>query len=432
MKHLTLDERIKIQNCMNQRMSFKATAKKLKKAATTIQREIINHRTNSGYRGPNILPPCKFKAECTEVHLCKDMRCRNFCRDCLDCHEHCKLYYPAECKELENPPYVCNGCPKVKFCTYNRFFYMAVNAQHLYENTLIESREGINQTPEKVEQINALIKPLVDNGQSLAHIYASHADEIGCSRSSLYRYIDMGVFAVRNIDLPRKVRYRIRKKNAVKTDAQVRELIKDRTYAKFQEYLSLNPETDVVEGDTVVGPMGSKKALLTLLFRSCSLMLAFLLPDKTERAVLEVFDHLYRELGHDAFCSIFPVVLFDRGSEFLDPKSIEQAPDGTQRTKVFYCDPQCAWQKGRLERNHEFIRYVVPKTTGSFDNYTQDDITLLVNHINSVSRDIYHGKTPYDVSLIFLDNKLHEVCELLKIAPDEVLLKPNLLPKRNS
>ena len=39
-------------------------------------------------------------------------------------------------------------------------------------------------------------------------------------------------------------------------------------------------------------------------------------------------------------------------------------------------------QKGGCEVTHEMIRCVLPKKI-SFDNLTQDDITLMMSHINS-------------------------------------------------
>ena len=86
-------------------------------------------------------------------------------------------------------------------------------------------------------------------------------------------------------------------------------------------------------------------------------------------------------------------------------------------------------EKGALEKNHEFIRYVLPKGS-SFDALTQEDVTLLVNHINSVRREKFHGKTPYILSKVLLDNKLHEVMKLVEIKPDDVFLKPALLNRR--
>jgi len=124
---------------------------------------------------------------------------------------------------------------------------------------------------------------------------------------------------------------------------------------------------------------------LTMLFRNSNFMLCFLLPSSTQEAVLNVFEWLYDELGHEIFKSTFPVILTDNGSEFQCPNAIERDCDGKRRTILFYCNPNTSWQKGALEKNHEFIRYVVPKGR-PFDNYTHEDITLLSIHINSLAR----------------------------------------------
>lgn len=44
-----------------------------------------------------------------------------------------------------------------------------------------------------------------------------------------------------------------------------------------------------------------------------------------------------------------------------------------------------SWQKGRLEKNHEFIRYIIPKGT-TFAGLDQEQVTLITNHINSSSK----------------------------------------------
>lgn len=94
----------------------------------------------------------------------------------------------------------------------DRKIYSSKYAQDTYETLRTTSREGINQTPESIQKLNDLLSPLIKKGQSIAHIYASHAEEIACSRRTIYSYIDSGVFEVRNMDLRRKVVYKPRKK----------------------------------------------------------------------------------------------------------------------------------------------------------------------------------------------------------------------------
>ena len=85
-------------------------------------------------------------------------------------------------KNKIKPPYVCNGCSKRTNCMMDKKIYSSKYAQDSYEALRTTSREGINQTPESIQKLDNLLSPLLKKGQSIAHIYASHADEIACSR----------------------------------------------------------------------------------------------------------------------------------------------------------------------------------------------------------------------------------------------------------
>lgn len=131
----------------------------------------------------------------------------------------------------------------------------------------------------------------------------------------------------------------------------------------------------------------------------------------------------------DEYKKIFQVILTDNGTEFSDPESIEIDCDtGEVVSKVFYCDPNCSWQKGMIEKNHEFIRYVLPKGT-SFAGLTQEDCNILASHINSVPRVSLNNATPYEVAEIFIGKKDLERLEIKKIEYDEVDLSKKLLKK---
>ena len=120
----------------------------------------------------------------------------------------------------------------------------------------------------------------------------------------------------------------------------------------------------------------------------------------------------------------------DNGPEFKNPWAIEKTDTGKQRTMVFYCDPYVSNQKGKLEKNHEYIRYVIPKGR-SMQRYTQDDINLLASHINSTARDSLNGATPFDLANLLLDKKIPILTGQFKVSPDDVLLKPALLEHRD-
>lgn len=87
-----------------------------------------------------------------------------------------------------------------------------------------------------------------------------------------------------------------------------------------------------------------------------------------------------------------------------------------------------SWQKGKLEKNHEFIRYILPKGV-SFARLNQNKVTQIANHINSVARASLNGCTPFELALLLIDRKLLDLCQLERIPANQVVLKPSLLKK---
>ena len=190
----------------------------------------------------------------------------------------------------------------------------------------------------------------------------------------------------------------------------------------------MNPNASVIEMDTVEGVKGGK-VFLTLLFRNSNFMLIFLMESKTMSEVEKVFINIKKNVGIDNFKKIFEVILTDNGSEFFNPISIEvDYNTGEVLSHVFYCDPYCSYQKGSIEKNHEYIRYILPKKS-SFDNLTQKDCDLIASHINSTNRIILNSKTPYEVIQSLISSELITKLNIKYIEPDKVNLSPNLLKK---
>lgn len=65
----------------------------------------------------------------------------------------------------------------------------------------------------------------------------------------------------------------------------------------------------------------------------------------------------------------------------------------------------------------------------SFDGYSQNDITLMINHINSTARASLNAQTPFKLASLLLDQCLIRTLELKKIDPDQIHLKADLLKK---
>jgi IS30 family transposase len=304
--------------------------------------------------------------------------------------------------------------------------YSATHAQKEYEAVRSESRQGVQLTEEEALRLDSLISPLIIKGQSLHHICVSHADEIMVDERSLYNYVQSGIFAVKNLDMPRVVRFgkRRKKKDGFKVDKKCRI---GRTYQDFLAFMEEHPGLSVVEMDSVEGKKGGK-VLLTLHFTVPQFMLAFIRDANTSQSVIDIFNRLYRELQPDPFRRLFQVVLPDNGSEFSNPSALETDPQGRRRTRVFYCDPQAPYQKGAAENNHAMIRRIIPKGT-SLDSFTQEDISLMMNHINSYRRANLGDKSPYEVfAALYGEDILRKVGAEL-IQPDEVTLRPSLLKK---
>jgi transposase, IS30 family len=357
--------------------------------------------------------------------LCNNKCITKKCTYCSICNNFCPSFVEEKCKKLDKPPYVCNGCNNLKKCTLRKKFYIAKDAQSEYEYVRSESRTGITITEHELKNLDQLVTPLIKKGQSIHHICTNNVDVIMYSERTLYNYVDSKLITACNIDLPRKVKYRPRKKPGLihKVDNKCRI---GRTYNDFKKFMETNNNPLVVQMDSVIGRKGGK-VLLTLHFVKSEFMLAFLRDSNDSQSVIEIFDSLNANLGTNLFKKLFPVLLGDNGSEFLNPLAIEcDRTTGEIRTEVFYCDPCASFQKGAAEKNHEEIRKILPKGT-SFDNLTQMNIDLMMNHINSYSRPSLNDKKPYDVFSFLFGIEPIEKLGVKLITANDICLKPSLL-----
>lgn len=421
--HLTLDERNFIEQELAKNTTFSDIAKYLGKDITTISKEVKKHRIRKEGQAIHIgFNHCARRYNCRRKNIC-NFNCLKNCKNCIHCNKVCPDFEDGICLRLKRAPYTCNGCKDKYGCKLTKYYYRALPSFNKYKSVLSESRQGINMTELELANLDRLISPLVKKGQSISHIYQTH--DIPCSRSTLYRYLAKNCFSVGPIDLPRKVRMKKRKdKRPEAKDTKART---NRTYEDFQKYIEKHPELPIVEMDTVEGIKGGR-VLLTFLFRNSRLMLAFLLYEKTQKEVLRVFNMLEYELGNELFEKTFPIILTDNGTEFGNPLSLEFNPEGIGRTRIFYCDPRASYQKGMIEKNHEFIRYVLPKGT-PFERLLQTDINLMINHINSLGRESLNWSSPYDVAKLLMGKETLKKLNLVKIPTDEIQLNKKLLKK---
>lgn len=424
-KHLTMSERIEIYSLLKQNVSIRKIAKALNRDPTTIAKEIKKHlevkETGCGGRPFN---QCKNSDKCLKSGVCGAEFCYTFCYKCSRCNLYCKDFEEQVCERLVKAPYCCNGCPKTRSCHYRKKVYRANIAHSEYKHNLSESRKGFYIRKAEAKRIEQIIAQPILHGQSVHHVYLAHKDELTISERSIYTYIDGGVFNLKNIDLPRKVRYRARKKQAEpKIDRHCRE---GRTYEDYIAYIKENPSA-IVQMDTVKGGI-SGKVLLTLHFVTCKFMLAILRDANTSKSVIQAINQLDTTLGREKFKELFPVLLTDNGCEFSNPARIEADLNGEMRTRVFYCDRNRPDQKGSIEVTHEFIRRIIPRGQ-SLECYTQEDINLMMSHINSYGRKRLNDISPYDMFTLLYGQGTAELLGIQKIPYDQINLTPNLLKK---
>ena len=431
MKHFTYDDRLVIQRGLTLGWNFSRIAAEIGKDRTSVSREIRAHLRFDGKKPARCR--CRFRHDCLfeDRSKCPVPECpKRVCSvACSMCAQYCDKYEPEICPKLLKPPYVCNGCPDRggNNCLRQTRLYFADPAQKIYRQTLSDSRSGISLSEDEFRFLEDKIVPLIRKGVSVPVVYDAYADQMPVSMRTLYDYIDKGYFDAGNLDLHRKVRRKSTRQKSGPVLHVDKKCHVGRTYADFLAYLETFPNAKVSEMDTVEGTKGGK-VILTIFIREYKLQLMFLRDSKTAAEVSAAFAFL-REALEVAFMWVFDVVLTDRGTEFTDPTSIEFDPQtGEAQCKVFYCDPQQTNQKSRCERNHEFIRYILPKGS-SFDNLTQDDVTLVMNHINSLPRASLNAKSPYQLFESDYGKETAAKLGLKYIPLEELCLTPELLKK---
>lgn len=423
-KHLTLEDRYIIEEKLNEGNSFREIGNAVGKHKTTISNEVKTKFTivnSSNFNNSNNY--CKIKQNCIHTNLCNSY-CENKCKFCYKCNSICPDFIPDICEKLSAPPYVCNACLSRRGCRKQKHVYKAKEANEQYLSLLKSSREGVNLTKEEFDELNKIIPQAIKQGHSPAMIVMNNPN-LNRSEATIYRDIDKGLYdSIGNLDLPRKVKF---KKRISKIEDEPRNTKnrEDRTYDDMLIYKSNHPNARIAQFDTVEGTKGGK-CLFTIHFPSISYMIAFLI-DSQKASIIVSKIQIIKSAWKDKFYIDFEIGLTDNGKEFQLPEEMEYYDDN-HKMHLFYCDPGKSYQKAEIENNHTFIRRILPKGT-SFDNLTQEDIDLMMNHINSSPREELNGHTPYELACIIIGEDIIKNFSL-PIERNKVILKPELLNKK--
>ena len=387
-KHMTLDDRIEIQECLSKGMTFKAIGERIGKSQTTISREVKIHMepyTNSFVRTDEV------------------------------------------CPKLLKAPFVCNGCEKKSrsSCPYRRQLYTAKKAQAEYDTVLVESRTGIPLNKERFYETERIISEAVQNGQHIYHIIQSN--NLPISTATVYRHIQKRYYSITPMDLPRAVKFKPR--NSKEIDYVPKWAREGRTFNDFLAFVEDNNNLPLVQLDTVIGRIGGK-VIMTIHFVNSDFMIGLLLENKTAAEAANKIQALKTKLKalDFNFGDIAPLLLTDNGGEFSIVSAFENDTEGNAESNMFFCEPCSPHEKAEIEKNHTLFRDVV-KTGTSFDDFTQETVNLIFSHVNAVKRKQFNGKCAYDMFSFYYSEVLASALGISFVPPNEVIQSPKLLAK---
>lgn len=387
-KHMTLDDRIEIQECLSKGMTFKAIGERIGKNQTTISREVKIHMepyTNSFVRTDEV------------------------------------------CPKLLKAPFVCNGCEKKSRsnCPYKRQMYVAKKAQAEYDTVLVESRTGISLNKESFYETERIISEAVKKGQHIYHIIQSN--NLPISTATVYRHIQKRYYSITPMDLPRAVKFKPR--NSKESDYVPKWAREGRTFDDFLAFVEDNGDIPLVQLDTVIGRIGGK-VIMTIHFVNSDFMIGLLLENKTAAETANKIQALkakLKALGFN-FGDIAPILLTDNGGEFSAVSAFENDTNGNTESRMFFCEPCAPHEKAEIEKNHTLFRDIV-KTGTSFDDFTQETVNLIFSHVNAVKRKQFNGKSAYDMFSFYYSEVLASALGISFVPANEVIQSPKLLAK---
>ena len=384
-KHMTLEDRQEIEDCLYHGMTFKQIAANIGKDPTTVSKEVKKHFTVA-------------KSYDSEKPLCK---------------------------ALLKAPYVCNGCNKRRACRLEKHIYRAKNAHDEYCEELVASRIGVAMNRETFYRADEILYDGVKNkGQHIYHIIQTH--NLGMSKSTVYRNISKGYLSVGKIDLPRAVKFKERKSKH-NSDYVPKSLKKDHTYEDFQSYIEENDIEVWTEMDTVIGRNGGK-VIMTFDFTDHNFMFGLLLDNKSAAEASAKITALKKRFADhgEKFGDLIPLLLTDNGGEFADIHAFMDDLDGEKETELFFCDPYRSSEKPKVEKNHTLFRDICPKGT-SFDSFTQEDVNFIFSHVNSIKRKKLNRRTPYEMFTFTYGERFAEILGIFPIPAENVCQSPKLL-----
>ena len=208
-------------------------------------------------------------------------------------------------------------------------------------------------------------------------------DQIVCTRT-LYRYVELGLLGIKNIDLPEKM-----KRNSKKARIREYKKILGRSIEERPKEIDLRNEFGHWECDLVIGTKtGLDEVLLTVCERKTRELLMVKIPDRRPESVMAAFGDLRKQYS-EHFSEIFKTITTDNGCEFSKLSQLEELAG----TLVYFAHPYTSCEKGSVERHNGLIRRFIKKGT-PISSYSAELISDIEIWSNSLPRKILGYRTP--------------------------------------
>lgn len=209
------------------------------------------------------------------------------------------------------------------------------------------------------------------------------------SKTTLYRYIEQGVFYHLTMsDCPmhkskKSYRKTVAKKPPKGTSIEKRplEIFTRKSFGNW-------------EMDCVIGKKQSKDVLLVLSERLTRYEIIIKIPNRKTETVVKALNKLEYKYGR-LFRKIFKSITVDNGVEFSDFNGLEKSIYGGKRVSVYYCHPYTSCERGTNERINRDIRRLISKGS-DICQYSEEEIQIVENWVNSYPREIFGFATSAD------------------------------------
>ena len=323
------------------------------------------------------------------------------------------------------PLMVCNKCKKRSYCTYIQTFYNYQEAENKADNRNKSAQNRTLLSPEIIQIIDDIVTPGIRNCKSLHHVYHATNPELAylCFERTIRRLIDRGELTVKNHELRRYVRFKRPQKRQVKIQLRDIEVLYGRQYEDFLKFVKRHKRMNIAQYDSVVGKRDDRQALLTIMFPKYNFQFGILIKKDNPNAVKSKIQALFRKLGDAGVKKIFPINIADNGPEFSYFNQIELNKAEQTICRTFFTRPYRSNDKAECERNHELVRYCLPKGK-SLNNLTQDQVNEMFSNINCLIRESINNSTPYELVLRKYGQEFMDTIGIKRIPTKKVRLVP--------